>query len=256
MPYAFICQGGEVINGYKAPGSPHEIFFGLGSKSPSPTERKFKLDIEQVLRVMYKTFDEDKYHQSYVEIIELAKLGLLGNGPKLAEAKETFASVKENFLGEYGVIEWHKTVRNAAVCATLILIAAISSYFVSKYFHVDNLWPYSLMVAGSMAGFLLSFLIPRSITFERIYGTEKPLLPGWWRAVFICLGTVVLSWFLQAKLVYVGIGALSSDKIAENSLSALVFGAVIGLSESGLGRLLQLAAAKVFRSKGKKKQES
>ena len=149
-----------------------------------------------------------------------------------------------------GYSEWHKTVKRALCWAGLTGGVTLICYTISRYVHFyysDYLEPYFLMMIGAMMGFALSFLIPQSVTFEQIFGTEKPLLAPWMRTLFICLGTIVLSWFLQAKLVSIQIGAVSSADIPKDPFSALLFGGVVGLSEPALRRLLQFGSAKAFR---------
>ena len=103
MPYGFISRGGETVRGFTAPGEPHEIFFAPAKKPASAADRKFRLEIEQTLRVMHRILPLPKFQASYNEIYEQAKLGLLGEGDNLKEAIENVTKAKEDFLNEWGI---------------------------------------------------------------------------------------------------------------------------------------------------------
>lgn len=237
----------------------HSLAIGTG---PIPEDQAALMSaIEQTIPVLRKVFAnrEGEFRRYFNNLLSLAQGGLVGSNAQPTVAQRALSNLQAEVVGnEAERVKGRYMARLGTIAAAFavpaLIIAAASHVagtfpifmsvhgFVSTT-TVENL---TLVVSGCAVGVWLSYGIRKqAITFLDLDVPDRDYLSPGMRLVFAELVTLTLTLLFTAGALEVKLGKVSSATIYSDSLAALVFGLLSGLSEQVLPKQLAQQAQRI-----------
>jgi hypothetical protein len=231
---------------------------------PSKEELKLRNDCERVATVLRDQVPQQQFRELFSELLGIAQLGLVGASANPALAATTLSEFKERLVISIGHgvrkkyltrLGWTTAGWAAGfVCCGVIIPLAVQSV---KSVSVDAVLirNYGCMLAAAMAGLWISFAVRKDFTFEDLFHPEADLLGPAHRAIFVALCTSVLALICASKVAGVSLGNFTTDAIATDIRSALLFGGLSGIGERFLGDAIVPRARQMLSGLAKSPRE-
>lgn len=222
---------------------PRDIYFGVIKPGAPPEVQSLKNEIERTLstlRLIYGT-TQTKFDEAFVRLLHLAQVGLQGEDPAVSEAKAALEALKMEIVNrEAGRIKNEYMVKLGR-WALLFGGLALAGFFVFEHnpqLPPDELYRYRrvfLVWSGCMAGAWASFAARKVVLgFFDLAQLEEDRLDPALRLVFVGVLTTFLALVFVTGFANVIIGGFSAATLLSSGSTALLVGALAGLSEQAL----------------------
>ena len=232
----------------------------------SPDKQKFKLELDQAVRVVQAALKDVEYSSAEKQrsperldkylrkLYGIARIGLENQARSHAfYASEALESFRQEFLaheGSYIKNAYIKKLAHVSACFTLISILLYFFLEISpKDWLLHDVRFFLLLLAGSSLGTLISFSIRRErLTFTDLGLLEEDRLSPLWRMTISSGLAFVVGLMLWTGMVTVSFG--SNPQLMAAPGSALLIGFLCGIAERTLSGVVGQKASGVISSIG------
>lgn len=231
-----------------------DIYFGMNPDVTSPPQDQLDLkrDIERVLFAVKKRFithekPTPKFRPYYVQLIDLARLGLRGPTamPEIAsralqnltaELIDTEGgAVKNGHLGRLALTG----LLLAAPCLILYVLACLAPNYIQVMPLLARLWLdprqfscFMMLWIGCFTGVTLSYgARTTKMTVEDLIVTDADYLSPLTRHLFAGALTMILGLLLGYGVIEIKLASISSRELLHDPTVAFLVGALCGISE-------------------------
>jgi len=223
-------------------------------------QQKLHLEVEKTLVVLQMLFDKDEksFGLYFNQLLSLAQAGLVGDNaqPTIAlNALQQFKNeivdkksgeVKNNYFKTLGL----KAFKFGIIPLGIGLIIIILHYYFPASSELEKLNVFSNFLfiwSSCMLGVWLSFGARKTILkFEDLNILEEDRLEPTMRLLFAGFITIIFSFLFITKAMTIEIGNISTSAISDDTIVAIIFGTLLGLSEQVLGKKITKKAASMF----------
>lgn len=223
-------------------------------------QQKLHLEIEKTLVVLEMLFEKDEksFGLYFNQLLSLAQAGLVGDNaqPTIAiNALQQFkkeivdkksGEVKNNYFKILGL----KALKLGIIPLIVGLVIIILYYYFPTRPELGKLYVFSNFLfiwSSCMLGVWLSFGARKTIlTFEDLNILEEDRLEPIMRLLFAGSITMIFSLLFFTEAMTIELGNISTKSIADNTIVAIIFGTLLGLSEQVLGKKITKKAASIF----------
>lgn len=216
-------------------------------------ESDFMFEVQKTLTVIEIIFanDEQKFKHYFDQLLKLSQVALVPPMAQLKLAKKALVGLQQEIVEkESGKIK-NNYLRRLGLRALILLLVgaslrALLSYLIPATALTTDLIALALIWMGCMIGVWLSFAIRRvRIPFYNLHILEEDRLEPVIRLVYAGILSVILGFLLLRKGAVIEIGDISSEQIITDPLVAMLFGAILGISEQTLGNTVAQKASKM-----------
>lgn len=249
-----MAKGAFVV--YRDKENPRDIHFQLASgdiNSVPEEQLNLKTEIDKVLivlRMLFSEKDNGRFEEYFQPLLSLAQVGLVGDNPQPKLSEHTLTELKNEIVAREGGRVKNKYMKrlgiNAISIGCLPLIAALILNWLAPQLQVFK--NFLLLWFGCMAGVWLSFGARKiRFRFEDLHIPEEDRLEPLVRLVFTGLITIIFGLLFSTGAVEVKVGGILLADFTQNSQIALLFGMVLGFSETILPSILASKASAFLR---------
>lgn len=248
---------------YQNPDNNKDIVFSVKpdyqNKVPE-IQQKLHLEIEKTLVVLQMLFDKDEksFGLYFNQLLSLAQAGLVGDNaqPTIAiNALQQFKNeivdkksgeVKNSYFKTLGL----KALKLGIIPLIIGLVIIILNYYFPTCPELGKLYVFSNFLfiwSSCMLGVWLSFGARKTILkFEDLNILEEDRLEPIMRLLFAGAITMIFSLLFFTEAMTIELGNISTKSISDNTIVAIIFGTLLGLSEQVLGKKITKKAASIF----------
>lgn len=246
-----------------AEGQPRDIFFGFLKTGAPPGVNALKADIERTLSSLRLIFPVEtakaKFDHAFGLLLSLADLGLNGRKPAVSEATAALEALRMEIVSrEAGRVKNRYMVQLGAwalgfggLSALLFFVFEqwpwLPSDEVYRYRHVFLVW------AACMAGAWASFAGRKVVLgFFDLCNLEDDRIDPALRLIFAAVLTTFLILMVTSGFADIELGGFNASRVLSSGSTALLIGAVAGLSEKALpAAIMQRAQALLDAARGR-----
>lgn len=257
---------------------PSDIGFELQANFTGPVpedQDKLKSDVERALVVISAIYrpNDDRFKYYFSRLVSLTQMGLVGATANPSSAQRTLQGLLKEFADKEGAEvkrRYLKSINNATL-VILIIILPLAVFFTvfpvvfsgllneimyrytnySDYSQSFNVFGNFLFVlCGCVVGIWLSSVAKAgSIDFQRFHVIEEWQINPLTKIIFTSVSAIIFSFFVYKKFIILSIGGISLNSFHEESIVAIIFGALCGLAERAMSSKLTKQAESLFSEK-------
>lgn len=224
---------------------PRDIYFGVIKPGAPPEVQELKNEIDRTLstlRLIYGTpAAQPRFDEAFVRLLHLAKVGLQGEKPAVVEARAALEALKTEIVNREGGRIKNGYMLKLGQWALGFALVSLLAYFVCDQhpsIPPDEIYRYRrafLVWSGCMAGAWASFAARKVVlSFFDLAQLEEDRLDPALRLVFVGVLTMFLVLVFATGFANVIVGGFSAASLLTSGSTAMLVGALAGLSEQAL----------------------
>jgi len=235
-----------------------EIYFGtVANRIAPPVMSGLRDEIEMVTVALHQLFPDrsrPKFRNYFEQLLSLAQMGLVCENANPAAAIEALDTLKKRIVRLEGARiktgYLNRLLWVVAACGVAFWVAGmLTNYFVpvtETYKHRPGNYLY--MLAAAMPAMWLSFATRKKLgfSFDDLTQPESDLMGPFHRVIYVIGFTLILALLGYLKIAGVFLGDFSTQNLDQSIASALVFGAICGLSETLLATTVGPHASRIM----------
>jgi hypothetical protein len=239
------------------PQDSRDIRFSIAPDAPDPipiNQRKVRQQAEETLTVLQTLFPQgDSVFAQYFErLLSACQGGLVGDNARPREASDTIEWLQDEILDHHGTRLRQLYLRGCLLWTiTFAIILLVGEIALSRAGSLSWMQPFAAIVpthfiefwcAALVGSWLYLVMSKHTVGFKDLMNQDKDKLSSCLRVVFSLGITGVAGAVIQAQIIVLNLGKVSSADIAANETLAVGLGALVGLGISGwTNRLYKLA---------------
>lgn len=246
-----IEKGGFTVT--ELEGDPREIHFRTTNEPPSEAQLALKSEVERTLVIIQLLYPArsgkscPQFTRAFAALLSLAQCGLVGESAQPEVARRALLELRNEITSREAGPTKNRYMRDLGRWA--FILGGITSLGGSVFREIrfDSISSLLFIWTGCMAGVWLSFGIRNtSLSFEELVAPESDNLEPSMRLLFTGLISVVLGLLFIKGCITLTLGTLSTAIVAYDPGVALLFGALLGISELALPSKVTVQAAKLL----------
>jgi hypothetical protein len=253
--FGWVCEASQVKGQERMIG---EIYFGtVPNRQVPPIMSGLRDEIEMVSVALHQLFadrQDPTFRKYFAELLSLAQMGLVCDNANPAAAIEALNTLKKRIVRLEGRrIKSRYLNRLLIVAAIAGLVFWFAGLVTNHFIPVTDTFKhrpgnYLYMLAAAMPAIWLSFAARKKLgfSFEDLTQPEDDLMGPFHRVAYVVGFTLILSLLGYLKIAGVFLGDFSTQNLDQSIASALVFGAICGLSETLLATSVAPHATRIM----------
>jgi len=201
------------------------------------------------------TPDNLKFRGYFDELLALARYGLVGSTAQPSQALDTLKTLQARILDSEKGTAISTHMRSIIISQTKLLAAAatalVACLYVAFYFGAATLQNFNVLgvIPGLWIGLVFSsFVRCKAITFYELHAIDADRFSPLMKSAFALVVLVLTAVLLKAGIFEIAIGKVKLSSFENDSLSAFVFGAVIGIAQEAAISRIESMKRQVFPS--------
>jgi hypothetical protein len=231
-----------------------DMFYGMNTALPSPPQDQLDLkrDIERIryaLARLFMTADRPtpKFRPYYVQLLNLARLGLVGDAAAPELARRALENVTAELIDNEGAAVKNGHIARLAKTALALSVPCLVAYVLLRLgarqsqmlllmdrLSVDpaELSSFMLLWIGCFVGVALSYgTRTTTMTLDCLIVTDADRLLPITRHLFAGTLTMILGIMLSLGIFEIKVAGISSRELMSNAMIAFLIGTLCGVSE-------------------------
>lgn len=253
--FGWVCEASKVRGHELMVG---EVFFGtVPNRIVPPVMSGLRDEIEMVTAALHQLFPnraDPKFRNYFEQLLSLAQMGLVCENANPAAATEALETLKKRIVRLEGARiktgYLNRLLRVVVACGVAFWVTGLLvNYFVpvtENYKHRPGNYLY--MLAAAMPAMWLSFAARKKLgfSFDDLTQPESDLMGPFHRVIYVIGFTLILALLGYLKIAGVFLGDFSTQNLDQSIASAMVFGAICGLSETLLATTVAPHASRIM----------